>query len=163
MMLNYQKLDVYQCSIQFVALVAVLIHKLPRGYFFLADELKRASVSMPQNIAEGVGKAGAADRSRYLGTRIGCGMRRNPRCWRVIEIGFFHRSGKRYGPSGTHCFYVIQNDEARVKGMDVVEREHVDENRGRRRARARGRGRFCQISERQLPLATNGEHSEPEG
>ena len=66
-MLSYQKLDVYQCSIQFIALVALLIRKLPKGYFFLADELKRAAVSIPQNIAEGSGKPSAADRSRYLG------------------------------------------------------------------------------------------------
>jgi four helix bundle protein len=66
-MLSYQKLDVYRCSIQFIALVVLLIRKLPKGYFFLVDELKRASVSIPQNIAEGAGKPSIADRSRYLG------------------------------------------------------------------------------------------------
>jgi hypothetical protein len=48
-MLSYQKLDVYQCAIRFVALAAIIVQKIPRGYSFLADELKRAAVSMPQN------------------------------------------------------------------------------------------------------------------
>lgn len=82
-MLSYQKLDVYQCSIQFVALVALLIGKLPRGYFFLSDELKRASVSIPQNIAEGVGKPAVADRARYLGIVRGLAME----CGAILDVG----------------------------------------------------------------------------
>ncbi len=73
-MLSYQKLDVYQCAIQFLALVAVILSKLPRGYAFLGDELKRAAMSIPQNIAEGVGKPTEADRSRYLGIARGSAM-----------------------------------------------------------------------------------------
>jgi four helix bundle protein len=82
-MLGCQKLDVYQCSIQFIALVGLLIGKLPRGYFFLTDELERASVSIPQNIAEGVGKPAVADRSRYLGIARGSAME----CGAILEVG----------------------------------------------------------------------------
>ncbi len=73
-MLSYQKLDVYKCAIQFLALVATIVARIPRGYSFLSDELKRASVSIPQNIAEGVGKPNEADRSRYLGIARGSAM-----------------------------------------------------------------------------------------
>jgi len=97
-MLRYQKLDVYQCSIQFIALVALLIHKLPRGYFFLADELKRASVSIPQNIAEGSGKPGVADRSRYMGIARGSAME----CGALLDVGaslkLFSASDHEKGP-----------------------------------------------------------------
>jgi len=72
--LSYQKLDVYRCAIEFLALVAVIVSKIPRGYSFLADELKRAGVSIPQNIAEGVGKPTQPDRSRYLGIARGSAM-----------------------------------------------------------------------------------------
>ena len=82
-MLSYQKLDVYQCSIQFIALASSMICKLPRGYYFLADELRRASISMPQNIAEGVGKSGVADRSRYLGIARGSAME----CGAILDVG----------------------------------------------------------------------------
>ena len=73
-MLSYQKLRVYQCAIQFLARAATIIQKIPRGYSFLADELKRAAVSIPQNIAEGAGKPSEADRSRYLGIARGSAM-----------------------------------------------------------------------------------------
>ena len=73
-MLSYQKLDVYQCAIQFLALAAVILGGLPRGYSFLADELKRASISISQNIAEGVGKSTEADKSRYWAIARGSAM-----------------------------------------------------------------------------------------
>jgi four helix bundle protein len=102
-MLSYQKLDVYQCSIQFITLVAVLIRKLPRGYFFLADELKRASVSIPQNIAEGIGKPSIADRSRYLGIARGSAME----CGAILDVG-------------TTMMLFSANDHE--KGMELIER-----------------------------------------
>jgi four helix bundle protein len=73
-MLNYQKMDVYQCSIEFLALAAAIVSRLPRGYSFLADELKRAAMSIPQNIAEGFGKSTEADKSRYWGIARGSAM-----------------------------------------------------------------------------------------
>jgi four helix bundle protein len=82
-MLSFQKLDVYQCSIQFIALAVLLIRKLPKGYFFLVDELKRASASITQNIAEGAGKATAADRSRYFGIARGSAME----CGAILDVG----------------------------------------------------------------------------
>jgi len=72
--LNYPKLDVYRCAMEFLALTAVIFNKLPRGYSSLADEPKRAAMSIPQNIAEGVGKPTEADRSRYLGIARGSAM-----------------------------------------------------------------------------------------
>jgi four helix bundle protein len=82
-MLSYQKLDVYQCSIQFIALAALMIRRLPRGYSFLADELRRAAISISQNIAEGVGKSGVSDRSRYLGIARGSAME----CGAILDAG----------------------------------------------------------------------------
>ncbi|HEV8132220.1 MAG TPA: hypothetical protein VGQ81_13285 [Acidobacteriota bacterium] len=41
-MLSYQKLDVYQCAIEFLALAAEIIKQVPRKYSFLADHLKEA-------------------------------------------------------------------------------------------------------------------------
>ncbi len=102
-MLSYQKLDVYQCSIQFIALVTLLISKLPRGYFFMADELKRASVSIPQNIAEGVGKSTMADRSRYLAIARGSAME----CGAILDAGV------------TLKLFSANDHE---KGMELVER-----------------------------------------
>ncbi len=76
-MLSYQKLDVYQCAINFLVLAAAIVSGLPRGYSFLADELKRAAMSIPQNIAEGVGRPAEADRSRHFGIARGSAMECN--------------------------------------------------------------------------------------
>lgn len=73
-MLDYEKLDVYQCSIQFFTLAAKLVTKLPRGHNHLADQMKRASLSILLNIAEGAGKMTAADQQRFYGIARGSAM-----------------------------------------------------------------------------------------
>jgi len=40
---------------------------LPRGYFFLADQLSRAVTSIAANIAEGNGRFTKADRRNFFG------------------------------------------------------------------------------------------------
>lgn len=55
-MFGFQKLDVYQCATRLLALSAPLAERAPRGYGSLADQLRRAALSIPLNIAEGSGK-----------------------------------------------------------------------------------------------------------
>jgi four helix bundle protein len=56
-MLDYERLDVYRTAISFVEVAFRLIELLPRGHAALADQLRRAAVSVPLNIAEAAGKA----------------------------------------------------------------------------------------------------------
>ena len=63
MQLNHEKLDVYQAAIQFLGLSFQIIEKIPTGYNCLSDQLKRASLSIPLNIAEGSGKVTAKDKT----------------------------------------------------------------------------------------------------
>jgi four helix bundle protein len=64
-MLSFQRLDVYQRAIEFLALVYEIVADLPRGSR-CADPLTRAAESVVRNIAEGAGRWSDADcASRY--------------------------------------------------------------------------------------------------
>ncbi len=64
-MLDHEKLDVYQISIEFTALAVKIAESIPRGCSSLADQLKSASLSIPFNIAEGCGKTGKKDKKKF--------------------------------------------------------------------------------------------------
>ena len=73
-MLSYQGLDVYQCSIRLLAHGARLSETVPRGYASLGDQLRRASLSVPLNIAEGSGRPSSGDAARHWGIARGSAM-----------------------------------------------------------------------------------------
>ena len=52
-MLSFQRLDVYQRAIEFLALAYDIVDRLPRGHADRADQLTRAAESVVRNIAEG--------------------------------------------------------------------------------------------------------------
>jgi four helix bundle protein len=64
-MLSFQRLDVYQRSIQFLALASEVAEVLPRGHFERADQLMRAAEAVLRNIAEGAGRWSRADMSKH--------------------------------------------------------------------------------------------------
>jgi four helix bundle protein len=64
-MLSFQRLDVYQRAIQFLALVYDMVEQLPKGHGDRADQLVRAAESVVRNIAEGAGRWSEADCSKH--------------------------------------------------------------------------------------------------
>ncbi len=60
-MLSFQRLDVYQRAIEFLALVYDIVDALPRGHADRADQLTRSAESVVRNIAEGAGRWSQAD------------------------------------------------------------------------------------------------------
>jgi four helix bundle protein len=59
--LEFEKLNVYPCGIEFLAIVLRLGMRMPRGNADLRDQLWRASRSIALSIAEGSGKTSRAE------------------------------------------------------------------------------------------------------
>jgi four helix bundle protein len=81
-MLDYERLDVYQCAIEHLAFVFESIPKIPRGWSALADQWRRAATSIPLNIAEAVGKTSEAERSNRYAIARGEAME----CGAIIDV-----------------------------------------------------------------------------
>src|SRR5690348_6624771 len=67
----FEKLHVYQKAVAFADEACTLTRSFPRGYFFLADQLNRATLSIAANIAEGNGRFTKADRRNFFGIARG--------------------------------------------------------------------------------------------
>ncbi len=62
----FENLDVYQKSLDFSERVMTLTETFPRGYYFLVDQLNRASLAVATNLAEGNGRFTKADRKNFF-------------------------------------------------------------------------------------------------
>lgn len=71
MVLDHERLDVYQVALDFLVFANQVIEGLPRGRSHLADQFTRASTSIVLNLAEGAGKLSKPDKRRYYLTARG--------------------------------------------------------------------------------------------
>ena len=62
---SFEKLDVYQASIEVVVLIDKITESFPRGRAYLTDQLQRAGTSISLNIAEGSGECSVNEKSRF--------------------------------------------------------------------------------------------------
>jgi len=63
---DHEKLDVYQVALEFVRFASTLCERLDGRGRHARDQLIRASLSLPLNIAEGNGKRSRPDRKRFF-------------------------------------------------------------------------------------------------
>jgi four helix bundle protein len=80
-MFGFQRLDAYQNAILFLAVISKLTPDLPRGHAELADQLRRAALSVPLNIAEGSGKFNR-DAIRFYGIARGSALE----CAAILDV-----------------------------------------------------------------------------
>lgn len=66
MAFHFEKLLVYQKSVDFADKVCGETEQFSRGYGFLVDQLNRAALSISANIAEGNGRFTKADRRNFF-------------------------------------------------------------------------------------------------
>lgn len=64
-LLDHEKLTVYQAAIKFVLVADEVVEHLPRGRAYLSDQLQRAALSIPLNIAEGAGEYAVDEKARF--------------------------------------------------------------------------------------------------
>lgn len=81
-MMSYERMIVYQFSIEFLGIAFQIIENLPRGYAELSDQVKRASMRIPLNIAEGAGKRTKADCRKYFDIARGSSME----CGSILDV-----------------------------------------------------------------------------
>jgi four helix bundle protein len=62
----FENLQIYQKALDFTDRIVTLTQSFPRGYYFLADQLNRASVSIATNLAEGNGSFTKSDRRNFF-------------------------------------------------------------------------------------------------
>ena len=67
----FEKLLVYQKSVDFADSVCATTEEFQRGYGFLVDQLNRAALSISSNIAEGNGRFTIPDRKHFFGIARG--------------------------------------------------------------------------------------------
>ena len=61
----HERLDVYRVAIEFLGVSDEIASELPRGRAYLVDQLRRASLSVTLNVAEGAGEFAPADKARF--------------------------------------------------------------------------------------------------
>ena len=82
-MLSFQRLEVYQRSIEFFAhALEIIAELLSKGHADIADQLRRAAQSQPLNIAEGAGRTSRPDVAKHYTIARGSAME----CAAVLDV-----------------------------------------------------------------------------
>src|SRR5262245_22313461 len=80
-MFGFQRLDAYRAAITLLGMVAKLVVKIPKGHSDLVDQLRRAALSVPPNIAEGSGKFNR-DAARFYAIARGSALE----CAAILDV-----------------------------------------------------------------------------
>lgn len=86
---NYKDLDAYKESKALVILVYALLNKFPREeQYALCDQLRRAVISVPSNIAEGSGRTSSKDQAHFFEMAFGSLMEVNCQIDIAHDLGY---------------------------------------------------------------------------
>lgn len=90
MVKTYRELVVWQKAMDMVAEVYRLTKQLPREETYaLGDQLRRAAVSVPSNIAEGFGRASRKEYAQFLGIANGSVCEVETQLFVGVRVGYF--------------------------------------------------------------------------
>lgn len=86
---SYQELDVWQCSMDFVEQVYRLVAELPsEERYALGDQMRRAVVSIPSNIAEGSARNSKKEFCYFLSIATGSVAEIETRLLICVRLGY---------------------------------------------------------------------------
>lgn len=71
MAFRFRKFRVYQDAKRLHIDIVSMLNNFPREYFYLSDQIKRSSLSIALNIAEGSSKQSDKDFNRYIAISLG--------------------------------------------------------------------------------------------
>jgi four helix bundle protein len=93
--LGHEGFDAYRYAIQFVGKAVSIQNEIPRGQGDLVGQLRRASLSIPLNIAEGSGRISDPDRRRFYAIARGSSFE----CGAILDVccllGFIEKAASR--------------------------------------------------------------------
>jgi len=68
---DFERLEVYQLALEFLDFIFEVCRNISKELqYCLGDNLKRAGISISNNIAEGNGKKSSKEKARYYGTSL---------------------------------------------------------------------------------------------
>ena len=87
---DYRDLSVWQKAMDFCVEVYALVRKLPTTETYaLGDQMRRAAVSVPSNIAEGNGRGAKAEYARFLAIARGSLLEVRTQLELAERLGYF--------------------------------------------------------------------------
>ena len=89
---RFKNLDIWKDAIRLAKAVHVLTESLPKEETYgLKSQLRRASISVPSNIAEGAGRNSNGEFKQFLGIAIGSAFEVETQMILGVELGYFDR------------------------------------------------------------------------
>ena len=96
-MFTYETLEIWKLAVTFAKEIYQITGKFPKsGVYGLANQLRRAVVSISANIAEGSGATGAKDKLNYLDIAIKSALEVTSELQIAFELGYIDQKTKDY-------------------------------------------------------------------
>jgi four helix bundle protein len=86
---DFKSLTVWQKSHQMVIMIYKITHEFPaQERYGLTDQIRRASVSIPANLAEGFGRHGDRERAHFINIALGSAAEVEYYCLLARDLSF---------------------------------------------------------------------------
>ena len=90
---TYKDLVLWQKAMELVKLTYLLVKKLPKEETYaLSDQMRRAAISIPSNIAEGNGRASKTEYRRFLDISRGSLYELETQLYIGVMLNFFNKN-----------------------------------------------------------------------